>query len=102
MGLGAEMSNDRIRSLRIGPIPLDGREGSSFGLEHESQEISDLGNGRRGRPMTEVLTPLPISTPSSLVIQARGQSSTEDKLSSHRRREASLNGETLDSSHAIS
>ena len=52
--------------------------------------------------MTEVLTPLPISTLSSLIIQARGQSSTEDKLSSHRRREASLNGETLDSSHAIS
>ena len=54
--------------------------------------------------MTEVLTPLPISTPSSLVIQARGQSSssTEDKLSNHRRREAGLDGESLDSRHAVS
>ena len=52
--------------------------------------------------MTEVLTPLPISSPSSLVIQARGQSSTEDKLSSHRRREAGLDGESLDSRHAVS
>ena len=51
--------------------------------------------------MTEV-TSLPISTPSSLVIQARGQSSTEDKLSSHRRREAGLDGESLDSRHAVS
>ena len=52
--------------------------------------------------MTEVLTPLPISTPSSLVIQARGQFSTEDKLSSHLRREAGSDGESLDSRHAVS
>ena len=37
--------------------------------------------------MTEVSTPLPIRSPSGLIIQAGGQSSTEDKLSSHRRRE---------------
>ena len=78
MGLGAEISNDRIRSLRIGDVE------------------------RRGRPMTEVLTPLPISTPPGLVIQERGQSSTEDKQSSHRRREAGLDGESLDSRHAVS
>ena len=52
--------------------------------------------------MTEVSTPLPISTLSSLIIQACGLSSTEDKLSSHRRREAGLTGESLDSRHAVS
>ena len=52
--------------------------------------------------MAEVLTPLPISTPPGLVIQALGQSSTEDKLSNHRRREAGLDGESLDSHHAVS
>ena len=52
--------------------------------------------------MAEVSTPLPISTPSSLIIQAGGQSSTEDKLSSYRRREAGLDGESLDSRHAVS
>ena len=52
--------------------------------------------------MTEVSTPLPISSPSSLIIQACGQSSTEDKLSSHRRRETGLTGELLDSRHAVS
>ena len=71
-------------------------------LEHISQEFSNFGNGRRGRPMTEVPTPLPISTPSSLIIQECGLSSTEDKLSSHRRREAGLTGESLDSRHAVS
>ena len=52
--------------------------------------------------MAKVSTPLPISAPPSLIIQARGQSSTEDKLSSHRRREAGLTGESLDSRHAVS
>ena len=47
--------------------------------------------------MMEVLTPLPICSPSGLVIQALGQSSAEDKLSSHRRRETGLDGEPLES-----
>ena len=52
--------------------------------------------------MTEVSTPLPIRSPSGLIIQAGGQSSTEDKLSSHRRRETGLDGEPLESRHAVS
>ena len=52
--------------------------------------------------MTEVPEPLSICTPSSLIIQACGLSSTEDKLSSHHRREAGLTGESLDSHHAVS
>ena len=52
--------------------------------------------------MMEVLTPLPICSPSGLVIQAGGQSSAEDKLSSHRRRETGLDGEPLESRHAVS
>ena len=52
--------------------------------------------------MTEVFTPLPICSPSGLIIQAGGQSSTEDKLSSHRRRETGLDGEPLESRHAVS
>ena len=52
--------------------------------------------------MTEVSTPLPISTPSSLIVQACGLSSTEDKLSSYRRREAGLTGESLDRRQAVS
>ena len=52
--------------------------------------------------MMEVLTPLPICYPSGLVIQAGGQSPAEDKLSSHRRRETGLDGEPLESRHAVS
>ena len=52
--------------------------------------------------MMEVFTPLPICSPSGLIIQAGGQSSAEDKLSSHRRRETSLDGEPLESRHAVS
>ena len=52
--------------------------------------------------MMEVLTPLPICSPSGLVIQAGGQSSAEDKLSSHCRRETGLDGEPLESRHAVS
>ena len=45
--------------------------------------------------MTEVPAPLSICTPSSLIIQAC-------ELSGHRRREAGLTGESLDSRHAVS
>ena len=92
----------RVRTITRGPIPYDGREGSSFALEQKRSRIQQT--RKKWVRMIEHQFGIShlIGIPSSLKIHRSELLSKERKLCITCRREAGPTGESLDSSHVVS